>query len=123
MKKLEIYEPPMCCSSGGCGADINPLLPRFDGDLEWVKSKGIAVSRYNLAQQPEAFAGNKAVNAALTADETCLPLILVDGRIALRDKYPTRSELAAFLGLTDESEPECCCCSQKTAGKSSKCCG
>jgi hypothetical protein len=95
--KLEIYDPPMCCSSGVCGPRVDPVLPRFAADLEWMKVQGVAVSRYNLAQQPSAFAENEAVQAALAEDETCLPLVLVEGTIRFRRTYPTRSELAVAL--------------------------
>ena len=52
MTKLEVFDPPMCCSSGVCGPKVDPVLPRFAADLEWMKSQGVAVSRYNLAQLP-----------------------------------------------------------------------
>jgi len=106
MVKLEVFEPPMCCSSGVCGPNVDQVLPRFASDMEWLRSNGVTIARYNLAQTPEAFTENEIVKAALRDDEeNCLPLVLVDGRIASRGTYPGRSELASLCGLTDHSQP------------------
>lgn len=29
--KIEVFDPPMCCSSGVCGPAVDPVFPRFDG--------------------------------------------------------------------------------------------
>lgn len=98
MNKLEVFDPPMCCSSGVCGPKVDPALPRFAGDVEWLKRQGVAVARYNLAQQPLAFAENAAVRDALEKEDVaCLPLILLDGKIVSRAAYPARDVLAGFL--------------------------
>jgi hypothetical protein len=98
MKKLEVFDPPMCCSSGVCGPQIDPVLPRFSGDLEWLKAQGVSVKRYNLAQQPMAFAEHAEVREALEKEDVaCLPLLLVDGKIASRGTYPERKALMAFI--------------------------
>jgi hypothetical protein len=104
--KLTIYDPAMCCSTGVCGPVVDPTLPRVAADLDWLKRQGVAVERYNLAQQPQAFASTPAVTAALREyGNDCLPLILVDGEVASRGAYPTRSELARLVGL-DVAEGE-----------------
>ncbi len=130
MAKLEVFDPPMCCSSGVCGPGVDPKLPRFAADLEWLKNQGVAVKRYNLAQQPMAFADNEAVRSALAQDENCLPLVLVDGKVVSRGKYPRRDELAACAGLvaaagsasSGEKESCCCCGPRATGGRKPKCC-
>lgn len=97
--KLEVFDPPMCCSTGVCGTNIDPVLPRFAADLEWLKTQGVQVERYNLSQQPGAFVGNETVKAALHAEGSgCLPLILVDGRMVSRAAYPDRIALSGFVG-------------------------
>lgn len=106
MKKLEVFDPPMCCSTGVCGPDIDPVLPRFAADLEWLKTQGIRVERYNLAQEPGVFVGNESVNAALNQEGNgCLPLILVDGQIISRAVYPDRVALAGYVGINFAAEP------------------
>ena len=100
VSKLEVFDPPMCCSTGVCGPVIDPELPRFAADLDWLKHRGVTVERFNLAQQPDGFANNEMVKRALNENGTeCLPLILVDGRIVSRGKYPGRDELASFVGI------------------------
>lgn len=99
-KKVQVFDPPMCCSTGVCGPNVDPVLPRFAADLEWLKGRGVEVERYNLAQQPAAFAGNALVRSEITERgvET-LPLVLVDGRVMGRGEYPTREQLAEWSGL------------------------
>ncbi|MFN2352094.1 MAG: arsenite efflux transporter metallochaperone ArsD [Kiritimatiellia bacterium] len=97
MTKLEVYDPPMCCSSGVCGLDVDPDVTRFAAELDKLKRQGVAVSRYNLAQEPLAFAGNEAVWTALQEDERCLPLVFLDGQVLSRGKYPPPGMLAAVM--------------------------
>ena len=131
MKKLEIFDPPMCCSSGVCGPKVDPALPRFAGDLEWLKGQGVTVARYNLAQQPMAFVENATVREALEKEDVaCLPLLLVDGKIVSRCTYPTREALAGLVGAQpaakpvapEASQPCCCCGSKGSTREGSKCC-
>lgn len=97
MKKIQVYDRPMCCSTGVCGPQVDPVLPQFAADLEWLKSQGYQVERYNLAQQPMAFVENKQIHQQLGNEGTdCLPLIVVDGQIVSRTVYPSRDALAAF---------------------------
>jgi len=104
--KLEVFDPAMCCSTGVCGPDIDPRLPRFAADLEWLKSKGIEVVRYNLAQEPGAFVANESVRMALQSQGSgILPLIILNGEIVSRNAYPVRAQLAALVGLPIPAEP------------------
>lgn len=106
MEKLQVFDPPMCCSTGVCGPNPDPVLPRFASDLHWLESQGVVAERYNLAQQPQAFAADETVRATLaTYGNDCLPLILVNGAIVSRGSYPTRKELARFVGLQDGEAP------------------
>jgi len=105
MTKLAVYDPPMCCSTGVCGPAVDPVLPRITADLDWLKRQGVQVERYNLAQQPQAFASNPTVMAALREHgNDCLPLILVDGRVVSRGTYPERVELARLAGIETPAE-------------------
>ena len=98
MSRIEVFDPPMCCSTGVCGPAVDPALTRFAGDVEWLRGQGVAVDRFNLAQQPAAFIGNPVVKRALTeSSRTCLPLILVDGEIVFRGAYPSREELTGLV--------------------------
>lgn len=107
MTKLAVYDPPMCCSTGVCGPSVDPVLPRITADLDWLKRQGVEVERFNLAQQPQAFASNPTLIAALREHgNDCLPLILVDGRIVSSGTYPDRSGLARLAGLDVVTEPD-----------------
>ena len=105
MKKLQVFDPAMCCSTGVCGPSVDPLLPKFAADLEWLRNKGVHVERYNLAQEVGAFTSNPVVKAILNSEGTkCLPLVLVDGVIVSQATYPARKVLASFDGLDYEPE-------------------
>src|SRR3990170_1305258 len=94
MTTIQVFDPPMCCATGVCGPGVDPALARFAADLEWLRSRGLRVERFNLAQQPGAFTANPAVREALAESGTqCLPLILVDGKIVGRGSYPAREAL------------------------------
>jgi AhpD family alkylhydroperoxidase len=100
MNKVEVFDPPMCCSTGVCGPSVDPALVTFATDLHWLADQGVAVERYNLAQQPQAFAASEIVKTALEREgNQVLPLILVDGQIASKGAYPAREELARLSGV------------------------
>jgi len=101
--KLQVYDPPMCCSSGVCGPNINPELVRFSSDLDWLRQQGVEVERYNLSSNPGAFAQQEAVREALENEgNECLPLIVVDGLIVSKGICPTRSDLMRLSGNDSE---------------------
>lgn len=97
MSMIEVFDPPMCCTSGVCGPKVDPALAQFAADLEWLNKQGMSVTRHNLAQEPMAFAQNATVRDALASDEKCLPLVLVDGHVVSRGTYPTAGMLAAAV--------------------------
>lgn len=104
MKRIEVFDPPLCCSTGVCGADIDQALVNFAADVEWAKQRGAHIERFNLAQQPQAFADNRAVRILLEkSGQDGLPLILMDGREVLAGRYPSRDELADWIGGSAES--------------------
>ena len=99
MKKLEVFDPAMCCSTGICGVEVDPLLVQFAADLQWLAEQGVGVVRHNLSQEPQAFAANPAVVKEMEAGMDRLPIIAVDGHIVSTGVYLSRDQLAAKLGL------------------------
>jgi AhpD family alkylhydroperoxidase len=98
---VRVFDPAMCCSTGICGPSVDPQLARFAADLDWLKSQGVAVERFNLSQQPAVFAGDATVKAALeTKGEAGLPLVKVNGEVKSSGVYPSRDELAAWAGVS-----------------------
>lgn len=120
MKKLEVFDPAMCCSTGVCGVDVDPVLAQFAADLKWVEEHGIAVERHNLGQEPQAFAANPAVLKEMEAGMDRLPVLVVDGHVVATGMYPSRLQLAQKLGivLTREEKPHIkigsACCDPKS---------
>lgn len=104
MKKLEVFDPAMCCSTGVCGVDVDPVLAQFAADLKWVQAQGVTVERHNLGQEPQAFAANPAVVKEMEGGMDRLPVIVVDGQIVCTGMYPSRVQLAQKLGITPTTE-------------------
>ena len=111
MKVIEVFDPALCCNSGVCGVDVDQELVRFAADVQWATRKGARIERSNLAQQPMAFAANDVVKGFLErSGAEALPLVLVDGQVALAGRYPNRTELARWAGIkTIDVEASNCC--------------
>jgi Zn-dependent alcohol dehydrogenase len=60
MTTIQVYDAPMCCSTGICGTDMDPDLVNFAAMFSQLGTHGIKVERYNLGQQPMAFEQNPA---------------------------------------------------------------
>ncbi len=122
MPTVRVFDPPMCCPTGVCGPSVDPELARFSADLDWLKKQGVPVERFNLSQEPGAFANNTVVSGALKAKgNDCLPMVLVDERVAVEGAYPSRETLAAIAGVVVrklEAAPKAAsgCCGPSTKG-------
>ncbi len=120
MKTIQVFDPALCCSTGVCGVDPDQALVSFSADAAWAIKNGAEIERFNLARQPMAFAENAVVKGVLErSGEAALPLVLIDGEVALAGRYPNRGELARWTGILEiapETKPAESCCS------GSKCC-
>ena len=75
MKTIQIFDPALCCSTGVCGVEVDQALVSFSADVEWAKQNGARIERFNLAQQPMAFAENPTVKGFLErSGQEALPL-------------------------------------------------
>jgi hypothetical protein len=112
MPRIQVFDPALCCSTGVCGVDVDQQLVGFSADVDWAKQNGANIERFNLAQQPMEFAENTLVKAFLDrSGEEALPLILVDGEVALAGRYPSRVELSRWTGIAlVEEQPKSGCC-------------
>jgi len=100
MSTVKVFDPPMCCASGVCGAEPDIALARFAADVGWLAAQGVAVERYNLSQQPDAFASNPVIMQAIRArGSDTLPIVMVNDEIVAERSYPSRDDLARRLGL------------------------
>lgn len=115
MTSIQVFDPAMCCNTGVCGTDVDQQLVTFAADVDWAQKAGAKVERFNLAQQPMAFAENATVKAFLErSGQEALPLVLVDGEMALAGRYPNRAELSRWAGIAETPASEkgaSSCCS------------
>jgi hypothetical protein len=75
-------------------------MAQLESALARLAGRGIVVARYNLGLDPEAFAGNPLVKGTLRQDGVaCLPLVVADGAILCKGRYPSAAELETRLGV------------------------
>jgi SAM-dependent methyltransferase len=100
-RRVELYEPAMCCQTGVCGPSVDQQLIDVREDLRWAESRGAQVARHNLSSDPDAFVANPKVTGLMTAfGEAALPVLVVDGDIAIHGRYPSREDLAGVLAVS-----------------------
>ena len=100
MKKIEIFDPAMCCSTGVCGPSVDPELMRVATVINTLKEKGILIKRHGLSNEPQDFISNKVISDILQKEGAdVLPVTLVDGEIAKTREYPTNEELSKWLDV------------------------
>jgi len=105
MKKMTIYEPAMCCSTGLCGVGVDPELLRISTMFNTLKKSGAAVERFNLSSNPMEFVTNADVNKIITESGIeSLPITVLDGKIMKTAAYPTNREILSWIGLADKSK-------------------
>lgn len=100
MNKLEVFEPAMCCPTGVCGVNVDPVLVQFNADLQALSQSGVEVVRHSLGHDAAAFAGNADVMKEMGAGMDRLPIVTVDGRIVSTGMYPSKAQLMSRLGMT-----------------------
>lgn len=101
MGKMDLFEPPLCCSTGVCGSSADPELLRISAVIQNMKKAGIDVARHNLSSDPKAFMQNEAVSNALNQHGSdVLPITVIDGRMVKSGSYPTNEEFAGLLGIS-----------------------
>lgn len=100
MKKMIIFEPAMCCSTGVCGPSVDPELLRVSTIISNLKNKGILVERYNLSSNPQIFVDNGEIHTILNQSGVeVLPVTMVDGEVVKTKGYPTNQEFCTFLDI------------------------
>ena len=100
MKKMQIFEPAMCCSTGVCGVGVDPELIRISAALNTLEKNGIEIDRFNLSSAPQEFLNNKSVNKIINEkgiDE--LPVTILDGEVVLTGRYPANEEIVKMLEI------------------------
>lgn len=102
MKKLEVYDPALCCPTGVCGPSVDPELTRIASALFLLEKKGYDVKRFNLGSQPDAFIANTFVNKLLNQEGVdVLPIILFNNEVVKKGQYPSNEELAEWFEIEE----------------------
>ncbi len=100
MKKMQIFEPAMCCSTGLCGVGVDPELLRVSTVLNSLKKNGVNVERFNLTSSPQEFVNNNAVNKLINGNGVDkLPATVLDEEIIMTGRYPTNEEFVKLLNI------------------------
>lgn len=120
MKKMIIFDPAMCCSTGVCGPSVDKNLMRVSTLINRLEKKGITIERHNLTNNPMTFITNKEINKMLNDDGVeILPITMVDGVVVKTKEYPTNEEFVKLLEI-----PENYIISElKVKKQNSGCCG
>ena len=102
MKKIKIFDPAMCCSTGVCGPSVNPELLRMATVINNLKQKEIIIERYNLNQNPEVFLNNTVISELLNAQGVgVLPVTMVDDEVIRMGSYLTNQEISELLEIPE----------------------
>lgn len=117
MPILKVFDPPMCCSTGVCGVNVDPQLSQLVSNLNFLKQQGVSVQRYNLKDNIQAFTEHKQVLAEMGAENEFLPIFMWDDQIICKGAYPSREQLLRWVGLSATGPGDGGCCS------GGKCCG
>src|ERR1035441_10599891 len=84
--------------SGVCGPSVDQQLVDVRENVRWAQAQGAEVIRHNLSSDPDAFVAHPRVSGLMAAfGESALPVLMIDGEIAVHGRYPSREELAGLL--------------------------
>lgn len=95
---IEIFDPPMCCSTGLCGPTLDQTLIDVSEMIAEVQKEGFSVERYQMTTHPQAFLSNPEVMKLVREKQLeILPIVIVRGKILTTGKYPSMTEIKAIL--------------------------
>lgn len=98
---VEIFDPPMCCSTGLCGPSVDQTLLTVNEMVMALQAEGIGVVRYQMTSHPQKFSQNAAVMQLVRAQQmAALPITVVRGEVLKVGAYPELAEIKASLDGT-----------------------
>jgi len=96
--EIVIVDRPGAGSGCSCAGAANPELPRFAGDVEWLRWQVTDVRRIDPRETGTAFPDLPAARAALDERATdALPLVIVGGVVVHSGSYPSRQALQEII--------------------------
>ena len=114
MSKIEIFEAAGCCATSSVVVSDNAV--KWNASAEWAKKNGVDIQRYSLAKNPQQFLNTPVIKEFLnTSGMGSLPVTLLDGKLVMAGKLPTREDIARWSGIPitqdwseDNTQPRCC---------------
>lgn len=101
MKKIEFYEPPMCCPTGLCGPSPDERLIKLNQNIDFLKKKypDIEIERYMITIHPLKFRENASVYQLVKDNgRKSLPITTYNDEIIKSGEYPTIEEMEERIG-------------------------
>jgi hypothetical protein len=95
---VEFFDPPMCCPTGLCGPTLDQTLLDVNEMILALQAEGLAVARYQMTSQPQAFTSNADVMRLVREQQmAALPITVVRGQVVKIGAYPTLAEIKVGL--------------------------
>jgi hypothetical protein len=103
--KLIIYDPPMCCSSGICGPNPDPILIEFQNTVAELKKMGLNIERRMIIHCAEDLKNNIELSKLIKEKQfQALPVTIINGVIVKSGAYPSLEELKQFIEAAQHKE-------------------
>lgn len=101
---VELFDPPMCCSTGLCGPTVDQTLLDVNEMVQAFKKQGVSIERYQMTSHPHKFMSNPDVMRLVQEQQMdALPITVVKGRVLKVGSYPTLAEIQEALKKASES--------------------
>jgi len=95
---VELFDPPMCCSTGLCGPIIYQTLLDVSEMILTLQRENLRVERYQMTSHPNTFLGNAEVMKLVREKQMeALPITVVRGKVIKVGAYPSAEEIRAAL--------------------------
>jgi hypothetical protein len=95
---VELFDPPMCCSTGLCGPTLDQTLLDVNEMILTLQAEGVSVERHQMTSHPQAFLKNADVMRLVREKQmAALPVTVVRGRVVKVGEYPALSEVRTHL--------------------------
>jgi hypothetical protein len=92
--QVELFDPPLCCSTGLCGPTLDQTLLDVNEMVMALKAEGVGVERYQMASHPHVFLKHPEVMRLVRErGMDAFPITVVAGRLIKVGAYTTREEI------------------------------
>jgi hypothetical protein len=95
---VELFDPPMCCSTGLCGPTLDQTLLNVNEMVINLGKEGLKIERYQMTSNPNAFLNNPDVMRLVQEQQlTALPITVIKGKVIKTGAYPDLNEIKTAL--------------------------